>query len=129
MKRKREEDREGTEGETKGQDTLENVDVRRRKRSRVEPQVDPDHVTTWVLPYGHLHHHRPHTYPNEFFQAPPLLQSRFVLLNMSELYFDTRITNRALHNMTDVTAIFKIVGTCAVCVNSGCKIAPSEKAR
>ncbi|KAJ3884354.1 hypothetical protein GG344DRAFT_25818, partial [Lentinula edodes] len=71
-------------------------------RHRVILKADPNRVTTWVGPTNQLHHHRSSTYPVEFFTAPEPLRSRYILLNMSELYFDTRITNRALHNMTDI---------------------------
>lgn len=71
-------------------------------RHRVILKADPNRVTTWVGPTNQLHHHRSSTYPVEFFTAPESLRSRYILLNMSELYFDMRITNRALHNMTDI---------------------------
>ncbi|KAJ7737686.1 hypothetical protein B0H16DRAFT_1425101, partial [Mycena metata] len=60
-------------------------------------------VSSWVSPPGStFHHHRPDTYPDVFFNAPPDVRTRFVTSQMSELYYDTRLINRAFHNLTDV---------------------------
>ncbi|KAJ6541056.1 hypothetical protein DFH09DRAFT_873707, partial [Mycena vulgaris] len=62
-------------------------------------------VSRWVRPSGtRFHHHRPDTYPDMFFAdtTTDAARTRYVISQMSPLYYDTRIRNRAFHNLTDV---------------------------
>lgn len=62
----------------------------------------PNSVLTWVHPPVRFHRLKPETYP-KLFLATPALQCAFVVSRMTCLFYDTRITNRAFHNMTNVT--------------------------
>ncbi|KAJ7678041.1 hypothetical protein DFH06DRAFT_975820, partial [Mycena polygramma] len=97
-KRRVESCEEGPEGQ--GQ---EEGDAGQRLRLAPTPVAPSHDVLSWVSPPGPaFHHHWPDTYPDPFFAAPIDVQTKFVTSKMSPLYYDTRLINRAFHNLTDV---------------------------
>ncbi|KAJ6492517.1 hypothetical protein C8R47DRAFT_975987, partial [Mycena vitilis] len=89
----------GEEGKAQGKES--GVAGQRQRLATVPSSLHV--VSSWVRPSGtRFHHHRPDTYPAEFFVAPPAVRSRFVTSQMSALYYDTRIRNRSFHNMSNV---------------------------
>ncbi|KAJ6540145.1 hypothetical protein DFH09DRAFT_1041780, partial [Mycena vulgaris] len=74
-----------------------------RLRVTATPPPLPHDVLSWVSPPGRtFHHHRPDTYPDPFFTAPIDVRTKFVTSKMTPLYYDTRLINRAFHNLTNV---------------------------
>ncbi|KAJ7694916.1 hypothetical protein B0H16DRAFT_1328779, partial [Mycena metata] len=74
-----------------------------RLRIDAKPPPPSHDVLSWVSPSGTgFHHHRPDTYPVPFHAAPLEVQTQFVLCKMTPLYYDTRLINRAFHNLSDV---------------------------
>jgi hypothetical protein len=72
-------------------------------------------ISSWVSPSGtRFHHRRPDTYPEEFFAASPSVRTRFVTSKMTDLYYDTRLRNRAFHNFTPVSLSHEQVKTLAL---------------
>jgi hypothetical protein len=62
-----------------------------------------DSVLSWVSPPNvRFHRLKPETYPHLFFTASPALQREFVISRMTLLFYDTRITNRAVHNFSEI---------------------------
>jgi hypothetical protein len=69
--------------------------------------VDPPSLDaiSWVShPDRRFHYHRPDSYPDLFFatSTSDYTRRKFVICTMSPLYYDTRIRNRAFHNLTDI---------------------------
>ncbi|KAI0065893.1 hypothetical protein BV25DRAFT_1797876, partial [Artomyces pyxidatus] len=61
-------------------------------------------VSSWRFPPDvPFHRLKPASYPVLFFSASQTLQQRFVTSRMSVLFYETRLTNQAFHNLTEVT--------------------------
>ncbi|KAJ7024737.1 hypothetical protein C8F04DRAFT_968611, partial [Mycena alexandri] len=103
--RKRRRRKAGNIGEREGQGEADGGGVGQLllvSDAAIPPPLD---ATSWVGQLGRrFHYHRPDSYPEAFFSArtSDYTRKKFVICTMTPLYFDTRIRNRAFHNLTDV---------------------------